>query len=107
MWGPAFMTRPLSMDIRDRAMVRLDLGEEVPVREVADALSVAPCQCREMVAAQADRLRSRMASAFTLRGLVAELEEPGPGRGLKVDYRTKWKFAHSAGLSFKKNRSGQ
>ena len=55
-----------------------------------------------MVAAQADRLRSRMASAFTLRGLVAELAEPGPGRGLKVDYRTMWKFAHSAGLGCKK-----
>jgi hypothetical protein len=36
--------------------------------------------------------------AFTLRGLVAELAE----RGLKVDYRTMWTFAHAEGLSFKK-----
>ena len=35
---------------------------------------------------------------FTLRGLVAELA----GRGLKVDYRSVWKFVHAEGLSFKK-----
>jgi putative transposase len=35
---------------------------------------------------------------FTLRGLVAELAE----RGLKVDYRSVWAFAHAEGLSFKK-----
>lgn len=34
------MTRPLSMDIRERAMARLEAGETV--RAVADALSVAP-----------------------------------------------------------------
>ena len=39
---------------------------------------------------------------FTLRGLVAELAE----RGLKVDYRTVWKFVHSEKLSFKKKRGG-
>jgi putative transposase len=33
------MTKPLSMDIRDRAMARLDAGQTV--REVAEALSVA------------------------------------------------------------------
>ena len=122
------MTRSLSMDIRDRAMARLDLGETV--RDVALALSVAPSSVvkwsqrrrssgsaapakvgghvpLKIRGAQADWLRARMASAFTLRGLVAELAEPGPGRGLKVDYRTMWKFVHSEGLSFKKNRSGQ
>lgn len=52
----------------------------------------------------ADWLRTRMADgAFTLRGLVAELAE----RGLKVDYRTMWAFAHAEGLSFKKNRARQ
>ena len=40
---------------------------------------------------------------FTLRGLVAELAE----RGLKVDYRSVWNFAHAEKLSFKKNRRGQ
>ena len=40
---------------------------------------------------------------FTLRGLVAELAE----RGLKIDYRSVWNFAHAEKLSFKKNRRGQ
>ena len=39
---------------------------------------------------------------FTLRGLVAELGE----RGLKVDYRSVWKFVHAEKLSFKKKRGG-
>jgi transposase len=44
-------------------------------------------------------LIERIASSpFTLRGLVAELSE----RGLRVDYRTMWKFVHAEGLSFKK-----
>jgi len=34
------MTKPLSMDIRERAMARLDEGETV--RRIAEALSVAP-----------------------------------------------------------------
>jgi putative transposase len=37
---------------------------------------------------------------FTLRGLVAELEE----RGLKVDYRSVWEFVHAEKLSYKKRR---
>ena len=36
--------------------------------------------------------------AFTLRGLVAELAE----RGLTVDYRSVWSFAHDESLSYKK-----
>lgn len=119
------MTKPLSMDIRDRAMARLDAGETV--RAVADALSIAPSSVvkwserrrktgsvapgrigghvrRKIRGAEADWLRARMAEgAFTLRGLVAELA----GRGLKVDYRTMWAFAHGEGLSFKKNRARQ
>jgi transposase len=35
---------------------------------------------------------------FTLRGLVAELAE----RGLSVDYRVVWAFAHQEKLSYKK-----
>ena len=95
------MTRFLSMDIRHRAMARLDLGETV--RDVAEALSVAPsCAVKwsqrrrafgsvapakvgghvplKFRGAQEDWLSARMASGFTLRGLVAELAEPGPGR---------------------------
>jgi transposase len=113
------------MDIRERAMARLDAGETV--REVAEALSVAPSSVvkwsqrrrvtgsvapgrigghvlRKIRDAEADWLRARMAEGtFTLRGLVAELAE----RGLKIDYRTMWAFAHAEGLSFKKNRARQ
>ncbi len=47
-----------------------------------------------------DWLLERTATAFTLRGLVAELGE----RGLRVDYRQVWEFVHAEGLSFKKKR---
>ena len=105
------MTKPLSMDIRERAMARLEAGETV--RAVAEALSIAPSsvvkwserkRATGSVAPGKIGGRSRMAEgAFTLRGLVAELAE----RGLKVDYRTMWAFAHAEGLSFKKNRARQ
>ena len=45
---------------------------------------------------------ARIKQDFTLRGLVAELAE----RGLKVDYRSVWEFAHAEKLSFKKKRGG-
>lgn len=35
---------------------------------------------------------------FTLRGLAGELA----GRGVRVDYRSVWRFVHEQGLSFKK-----
>ena len=119
------MGKPLSMDLRDRAMARLDAGETV--RAAAAALSIAPSSVvkwsqrlratgsvapgkigghvpRKINGAHADWLRSRMAEApFTLRGLVGELAE----RGLRVDYHTMWNFAHSEGFSFKKNRHRQ
>ena len=118
------MTRPLSMDLRSRAMGRLAAGESV--RAIAAALGVAPSS----VVKWSHRLRATgslapgkvgghvplkiagdhrawligrtTADAFTLRGLVAELAE----RGLRVDYRTMWKFVHQEGLSFKKNGVG-
>ena len=42
-----------------------------------------------------ERCRER---AFTLRGLVSELVE----RGLKVDYRSVWRFVHAERLTHKK-----
>lgn len=118
------MAKPLSMDLRERAMVRLDGGETV--RDVGEALCIAPStvvkwsQRRNATGSVAHGkigghvppkitgehetwLRARMATPFTLRELVAELAT----QGLRVDYRTMWTFAHSEGLSFKKNRSGQ
>ena len=118
------MVRPLSMDLRGRALARLAAGESI--RVVAAALSVAPSSVvkwsqrqratgsvapgkmgghvpPKIAGANRAWLVERLAAgAFTLRGLVAELAE----RGLRVDYRTMWKFAHGAGLSFKKNRAG-
>ena len=118
------MTRPLSMDIRDRAMARRDAGETL--RQVAVALSVPPSSVvkwsqrrrasgsaapgkmgghvpRKIQGEHEVWLRARMAEApFTLRGLVAEPAE----RGLRADCRTMWAFAHSVGISFKKNRAG-
>lgn len=117
------MSRALSNDLRERAMARLAEGETV--RQVAAALRVAPSS----VVKWSQRLRrtgsvapgklgghvppkitgvhevwlnDRIKVSFTLRGLVAELAD----RGLKVDYRTVWKFVHRTGYSFKKNRAG-
>ena len=119
------MVKPLSIDLRGRAMARRDAGETV--RDIGEALSVAPSTVvkwsqrlratgsvapgkigghvpRKIQGEDEVWLRARVAaSPFTLRELVDELA----GRGLLVDYRTVWKFAHGEGLSFKKNRSGQ
>lgn len=118
------MARPYSMDLRERAIARLDAGESV--RTVAAALSVAPSSVvkwsqrrratgsvapgkmgghvpRKIRGEQEAWLLARLAAPFTLRGLVAELG----GRGLGVDYRTVWSFVHRARLSFKKNARGQ
>jgi putative transposase len=116
------MARPYSMDLRERAVARVQAGESV--RVVAQALSLSPSSVvkwsqrfqatgsaaagkmgghrrRLLVGAHAVFLRERIAQGeFTLRGLVAELA----GLGLKVDYRTVWSFVHREGLSFKKNR---
>ena len=119
------MAKPCSMDLRERAMARLDAGQSV--RVVAAAVSVAPSSVvkwsqrrratgsvaagkmgghvpRKIRGDHEAWLMARIASApFTLRGLVAELA----GRGLNVDYRTVWSSVHRARLSFKKNARGQ
>jgi transposase len=119
------MGRAISIDLRERAMARLDRGETV--REVAAALAVAPSsvvkwnQRRRRTGSVAPGkmgghvppkirgedaawLRARIAAGpFTLRGLVAELLAT---RGLRVDFRTMWTFVHAERLSFKKNRRG-
>ena len=116
------MARALSMDLRERAIKRVQSGESAG--KVAAALSVS----RSSVIKWAQRFRAtgsvapgkigghrpkairgahrlwlleRAGSDFTLRGLVAELA----GRGLKVDYKTMWKFVRAENLSFKKKRS--
>ena len=114
------MTRPYSMDLRDRAISRILAGESV--RSVASALSISAATVvrwsqryrasgsaapgkvgghkpRLLVGELRDWLLDRTESDFTLRGLVAELAE----RGVKVDYVQVWRFAHAEGLSFKKS----
>jgi len=98
------MVRPLSMDLRERAVARIAAGESV--RKVALALSVAPSS----VVKWTQRLRAtgsvapgkigghvppkiagthrawlvaRTAAAFTLRGLVPNL----PGAGGRLSHR--------------------
>jgi putative transposase len=119
------MARPDSMDLGERAVARVQAGERG--RLVARTLSISASSVvkwsqrfrttgsaaagkmgghrrRLVVGAHAAFLRQRIAQGdFTLRSLVAELA----GRGLKVDYRTVWSFAHREGLSFKKNRFGK
>lgn len=118
------MARAFSMDLRERAMSRLEKGESV--RRVAAALDVAPSSVvkwsqrqrqtgscapagtgghppRKITGAHEAWMLERIKAPFTLRGLVAELAE----RGLKVDYRTVWAFVHRTGYSFKKRPSSQ
>lgn len=119
------MARPYSLDLRERAIARVQAGESV--RDVAQALSISPSSVvkwfqrfratgsaaagqmgghrpRRLVGDHAAWLRARMAQAdFTLRGLVAELA----ARGLRVDYHTMWSFVHDEKLSFKKKPRGR
>jgi|SRR3974377_84728 len=119
------MARPYSLDLRERALARVQAGESV--RVIARALSISPSSVvkwsqrfratgsaaaakmgghrpRLLAGEHADFLRQRIAQGdFTLRSLVAELA----GRGLKADYRTVWTFVRGEGLSFKKNRSAK
>ncbi|MFY7863610.1 IS630 family transposase [Roseateles sp.] len=115
------MTRPYSMDLRERAIARVVAGESV--RTVAAALSISAATVvrwsqryrasgspapgkvgghkpRLLTGELRDWLLDRTKTDFTLRGLVAELAE----RGVKVDYVQVWRFAHAEGLSFKKKR---
>ena len=120
------MARPLSIDLRERAVAavlegglsrhrvaaRFGVAPSTVinwVRRFQETGSVAPGQMGghkpKAIAGEhhvflVQRIRDR---EFTLRGLVAELAE----RGLKVDYRSVWNFVHAEKLSFKKNRHRQ
>jgi len=120
------MARPLSIDLRERAVAAVlkgglsrhraaaQFGVAAStvinwVRRFQETGSVAPGQmgghkptaiAGEHKAFLVQRIRER---EFTLRGLVAEFAE----RGLKVDYRSVWNFVHAEKLSFKKNRHRQ
>jgi putative transposase len=119
------MTRPHSIDLRERAVVRAEAGETI--REIAEDLDIAEScipkwrarerrtgslapgkigghKKRTLSGEPAEWLKRRMReAAFTLRGLVAELAE----QGVKTDLHAVWVFAHEEGLSFKKNPAGR
>jgi len=117
------MTRPYSMDLRDRAVARVLAGESV--RSVAATLSISAATVVRwsgryratgsaapgkiggykvgVLVGHRDWLLERTARDFTLRGLVAELGE----RGVKVDYVQVWRFVHAEGLTFKKKRAAR
>ena len=119
------MAKPLSMDLRERAMARLEAGE--PTVRIALALGVSRSGISKWAARKkatgsvapgkmgggklatlrgepAAWLRERIAKAdFTLRGLQAELA----GRNVKAAYRAVWKFVHGEKLTFKKKRSAR
>jgi transposase len=119
------MTRPYSIDLRERAVALVEAG--MTIREAAETLNISPSCLPKWRALQqrtgslspgkigghkkrtlsgelAEWLKRRMGeAAFTLRGLVAELAE----QGIKTDTRAVWVFAHEQNLSFKKNRAGR
>ena len=114
------MARAYSMDLRERVVGAVERGGMsrnraaahfgvaistvvLWVRRFRETGSVAPGKMgghvpRKLRGAHRDWLLERAKADFTLHGLVAELAE----RGLKVDYRTVWRFVHDEGLSFKK-----
>ena len=124
-WGtrPAWMTRPYSEDLRERALARFEAGETI--RSIGEALGISPScvskwrrrkretgslspgqigghKPRVLSGELAAWLRKRCRSGpFTTRGLTAELA----ARGIKTDRRAVWVFVRAEGLSFKKKRS--
>jgi putative transposase len=119
------MVRAYSMDLRERVLAavvddgmsargtaaRFGVSESTAIKWVKrhrQTGTVAPAQIgghkpRLLTGELRDWLLDRIRTDFTLRGLVAELNE----RGVKVDYVQVWRFAHAEGLSFKKKRSSR
>jgi putative transposase len=119
------MPKPYSLDLRERAIARVEAGETV--RSVAAVLQISPASVvkwsqrhrrtgsaapgpmhghrPKILLAHRDWIVERTGNgqAFTLRGLQGELAE----RGVKVDYRTVWNFVHDQGLTFKKKRAAK
>ena len=117
------MTRPYSVDLRERVVWRVESGETV--RQVAALFGVsvssvvkwslryrasgsaAPAKMggyrRPILEKERDWVLARIEENpdITLKGLQAELA----GRGVKVSYGAVWSFVHAYGKSFKKNRA--
>ncbi len=119
------MAKPYSLDLRERVVACVALGEAV--RPVAKRFSVSVASVvrwsqryratgsaragkmgghrKSILAGERTWLLARIAqeSDVTLRQLVAELAE----RGVMVCYGTVWNFVHDEDLSFKKKRIGE
>jgi transposase len=117
------MTRPYSLDLRERVVSRVQSGETV--RSVAALFGVsvscvvkwslryrvsgsaAPAKMggyrRPILEKERDWILARIEAnpSITLKGLQAELAD----RGVKVSYGAVWTFVHAHGKSFKKNRA--
>src|SRR5271155_4238234 len=123
---PAWMSKPYSMDLRERVVAAVEeeglsrnaaaarFGVAIStaidwVKRFKETGSVAPGQMgghkpKAIRGEHETWLRERLRQGdFTLRGLVTEFAE----RGLKVDYHSVWNFVHAEKLSFKKNRARQ
>jgi transposase len=115
------MTRPYSIDLRERAVSAVEAGQSR--RQVANLFklgvssvirwcqrrrSTGTCAAKPMggrrrlvLLAERDWLLARLSAApdLTVRGLQSELGE----RGVKVSYGAVWAFLAAEGLTFKKN----
>ena len=117
------MTKPYSMDLRERVVSAVD-AEGMSRHEAAARFGIAVSSAIRWVARyrktgsveskiggyKPKTLRGEHASwlvarcqekDFTISQLVEELQSL---RGLKVDRRSVWEFLHAEGLSHKKNR---
>ena len=114
------MTKPYSMDLRERVVSAVD-AEGMSRHEAAARFGIAVSSAIRWMARyrktgsvapsnKPKTLRGEHASwlvascqekDFTISQLVEELQSI---RGLKVDRRSVWEFLHAEGLSHKKNR---
>jgi len=119
------MTRPYSLDLRERVVRRVEAGH--PVREVAAVYGVSAASVvrwsqrkRQTGSAAARPMGSRLARSLagqrdwmlarlgekpdlTLRELVAELE----ARAVRTSYGSVWRLLKDEGISFKKKPARQ
>jgi putative transposase len=117
------MTKPYPMELRERAVRFVNAGNSR--HAVAERLGISPSCVIKWLAlhrrtgsvkpgkigghvplkisgAHREWVLAQIAAGdVTLQGLADGLAK----RGLKVDYRTMWNFAHREGKSFKKNGS--
>ena len=117
------MARPYSMDLRERvvraveveglsrraAALRYALGVSTVIRWLQRVRATGSARPGKMGGHKPKKIAGEHRTwllarcrerDFTLRGLVAELDE----RGLKVDYRSVWEFVRAEALTYKKRR---